>query len=244
MGIVLTTAGDLGLPAGIGGLLFDMDGVLTDTSGLHTHAWKDTFDDYLRDKDGSGFTPFSAEHDYPQYVDGLPRLDGVRSFLRSRHIDADEKLVLRLGDNKDARLKELIDETGVRAYPGSLRYLEACRSAGLPCAVVSSSANAKAFLESAGLTGFLDARIDGVTLHERNIPGKPAPDMFLAGADAIGVRPEHAAVFEDALSGVSAGHSGHFGFVIGVNRANQADALKEHGADRVVNDLAELLEKV
>jgi beta-phosphoglucomutase family hydrolase len=230
----------LGLPDGVTALLFDLDGVLTDTASVHQKAWKEMFDDYLRERDGDGFDEFSSS-DYERYVDGKPRYDGVRSFLESRDIDADEELVTKLGDRKNDAVQKTIREDGVKVYEGSRRYLEAARDAGVPSAVVSSSANAKEVLEVTGLAPFIQARIDGQVAKERGLPGKPKPDTFIEGARELGVKPEEAAVFEDAIAGVEAGRAGNFGAVIGVDRVGQADALREHGADRVVQDLDELL---
>lgn len=241
----------LGLPDGIRACLFDMDGVLTQTATVHAAAWKETFDAFLRRRDGADFRPFDAVADYDEYVDGMPRADGVRSFLASRGIhlpegddgDPPERDTVRgLGDRKNALVLEKIKELGVRAYPGSVRYAEAAQAAGLRRAVVSSSANCHDVLVAAGIEGLLEVRVDGVVAAERHLAGKPAPDTFLAAAHALGVPPDQAAVFEDALAGMEAGRAGKFGFVVGVNRADQAEALRRHGADVVVDDLAELLE--
>jgi HAD superfamily hydrolase (TIGR01509 family) len=198
------------------------------------------FDDFLRERFGEGFEPFSPR-DYERYVDGKPRYDGVRSFLESRGIDPDEELVKRLGDTKNDAVQRKIREDGVDVYEGSRRYLEAAREAGLATAVVSSSANAQEVLEVTGLAPLIDVRVDGVTAVEKGLPGKPRPDTFVEGARMLGATPAEAAVFEDALAGVEAGRAGDFGCVIGVDRVGQAEALKEHGADRVVQDLDELL---
>ena len=228
----------LGLPDGITALLFDLDGVLTKTATVHARAWKQMFDDYLREQgDGNPFT----QDDYDAYVDGKPRADGVRDFLASRGLHPDDDEIARLGDIKNALVIELIKTQGVEAYPGSVRYLEAARAAGLRRAVVSSSHNAGDVLKSAGIDQLLEERVDGVDADQDHIKGKPAPDMFLEGARRLGVAPANAAVFEDALAGVAAGRAGKFGRVVGVNRVGQRDALLEHGADVVVDDLEELL---
>jgi beta-phosphoglucomutase family hydrolase len=243
----------LGLPREVHGCLFDLDGVLTQTAKVHGAAWKEMFDDYLRERaeqTGQPFVAFSAA-DYEEYVDGKPRYDGVRSFLASRGIelpegqddDPPDALTIRgLGNRKNELFHQLVREDGVEAYPGSVRYLRAARDAGLRRAVVSSSANCHDILVGAGIEDMFEARIDGVTAKEEHLPGKPAPDTFLAGARALGLKPAEAAVFEDALAGVAAGRAGDFGFVVGVDRVGQAEALKEHGADIVVTDLAELME--
>jgi beta-phosphoglucomutase family hydrolase len=239
----------IGLPDHITAYLFDLDGVLTGTAALHNEAWKQTFDEYLRKRDGEDFTPFTA-HDYTAYVDGRPRADGVREFLASRGIklpegdpdDSSAKTVNGLGNRKNELVLKIIDERGVSPYPGSMRYLQAAKDAGKKIAVVTSSANGAKVLDAANITPFVEARIDGLVLKRDNLRGKPAPDSFLAGAKALGVTPENAAVFEDALAGVEAGKTGGFGYVVGVNRADQADELRAHGADVVVDDLADLLE--
>lgn len=244
----------LGLPDGTRACLFDLDGVLTDTASVHAAAWKEMFDDFLREWSRTHdvpFRPFDPVTDYGPYVDGKPRLDGTRGFLRSRGIELPEggpddppgaATIRALSTRKNDLVQELIVTKGVDVYPGSVRYLHAVRDAGLRAALVSSSANAAQVLEVAGLTGLIDHRVDGVTARERGLPGKPAPDTFLAAAADLGVPREQAVVFEDALAGVAAGKAGGFGAVIGVDRLDQADALRAHGADVVVKDLAELLE--
>jgi beta-phosphoglucomutase family hydrolase len=241
----------LGLPDSIQGLLFDMDGVLTQTAVVHAEAWKQAFDAFLEQRaHGGDFHPFDKDSDYDTYVDGLPRLDGVRAFLKSRGIElpegsaddaADAATVHGVGNHKQAILEQLIHRDGVQPYDGSVRYVHAALEQGLRCAVVSSSANTHEVLAAAGLGDLFEKVIDGNTVAEDHLEGKPAPDAYLAGAEAISVEPAHAAVFEDALSGVEAGANGHFGCVVGVDRVGQADALRAHGADIVVGDLAELL---
>jgi beta-phosphoglucomutase family hydrolase len=246
----------LGLPPAVKALLFDLDGVLTDTARVHAAAWKQMFDDYLRRRarqTGEPFVPFDVATDYQLYVDGKPRYDGVRSFLASRGIVLPEgdkadpptaETVAGLGNRKNELVLRLIRGGGVEAYPGSVRYLHAARQAELPTAVVSSSANALDALAAAGIADLLDARVDGVTAEQQNLKGKPAPDTFLAGAKALGVDPAEAAVFEDALAGVEAGRAGGFVAVVGVDRVGHghADDLCRHGATRVVADLSELLD--
>ena len=244
----------LGLPDGTRACLFDLDGVLTDTASVHAAAWKQMFDDYLRaraERDGTPFVAFDVKADYGRYVDGKPRQDGTDSFLRSRGIElpaggpgdaADAETIQALSTRKNALVQEKITTVGVDVYPGSVRYLQAVKDAGLATAVVSSSANAAQVLDVAGLAHFVDHRVDGVTAKERGLPGKPAPDTFLAAAADLGVGKEQAVVFEDALAGVASGRAGGFGFVVGVDRLGQADALRANGADVVVADLADLLE--
>jgi len=245
----------LGLPDGTRGCLFDLDGVLTKTAKVHDAAWKQMFDDFLRDwsrRTGQPFVPFDPVADYDKYVDGKPRLDGTRSFLASRGIELPDgseddppqaQTVHGLSNRKNQIVLERIRTDGVEAYEGSVRYVRAVRDAGLRRAVVSSSANAHDVLVAAGIEDLFEVRIDGVVAEREHLHGKPAPDTFLAGARALGLEPRAAAVFEDALAGVAAGRAGGFGCVIGVDRVGQADELREHGADVVVADLAELLDR-
>jgi beta-phosphoglucomutase family hydrolase len=235
----------LKLPAGITACLFDLDGVLTQTAKVHAAAWKRMFDDFLRQRSQETGEPFAefTDTDYIRYVDGRPRYDGVRQFLESRAIDPKEELVRELGDRKNTLVLQLIEEQGVEVYEGSIRFVELAREQGLKTAVVSSSANTVAILRAVGIEDLFDARIDGVVAQEQKLPGKPAPDTFLAGARAVGVEARQAAVFEDALAGVEAGRAGSFGWVIGVDRANQAADLLARGADVVVEDLAELIDE-
>jgi beta-phosphoglucomutase family hydrolase len=234
----------LGLPDGVTACLFDLDGVLTQTAKVHAAAWKQMFDDYLRERaarTGEEFVPFDRVADYDQYVDGKPRYEGVRSFLAARGIELPEDTIEELGDRKNEIVLAMIREQGVEAYEGSVRYVRAAREAGLRRAVVSSSTNCRDVLMAAGIDDLFEERIDGVVAERDRLKGKPAPDTFLAGARALGVTPAQAAVFEDALAGVEAGRAGDFGLVVGVDRVGQAEALRAHGADVVVQDLAELL---
>lgn len=245
----------LGLPDTIRACLFDLDGVLTQTALVHAAAWKEMLDGFLSEKaarSGEPFVPFDPVEDYARYVDGMPRADGVRTFLSARGITLPEggpedppgaETVHGLGSRKNVLVVERIRELGVVVYEGSVRYLHAAREAGLACAVVSSSANTLTVLQTVELEELFDVRVDGVVAAERGLPGKPAPDTFLAAADALGVANTAAAVFEDALAGVQAGRAGGFGFVVGVDRAGQAEALLEAGADVVVKDLADLLDQ-
>jgi beta-phosphoglucomutase family hydrolase len=249
---VATTNG-LGLPDVVRACLFDLDGVLTKTAVVHAAAWKQMFDEFLRQWSQRASQPFRAFDDvadYEEYVDGMPRYDGVRAFLRSRGIELPEgeaddpptaETVHGLGNRKNELVLRLIKERGVEAYDGSVRYVRAVRDAGLRTAVVSSSANCHDVLVAAGIDGLFDARVDGVVAERDHLRGKPAPDTFLAGARAVGAGPDDSAVFEDALAGVEAGRAGHFATVVGVDRVGQAEALRKHGADIVVSDLAELL---
>jgi beta-phosphoglucomutase family hydrolase len=231
----------LGLPDDIQACLFDLDGVLTKTAKVHAAAWKTMFDEYLKQRDGAGFVPFDAHADYDEHVDGLPRPDGVRSFLKSRGIDADEATVKELGDRKNELVLKIIQRDGVEPYDDALRYVGAVKDAGGKLAVVSSSANAKDVLKAVGILELFAHVVDGHAVAEGGLKGKPAPDTFLAGAEALGVEPAHAAVFEDALAGVEAGRAGAFGAVVGVDRVGHAEALAKHGATVVVQSLDELL---
>ncbi|MEW2086463.1 beta-phosphoglucomutase family hydrolase [Streptomyces sp. NPDC005283] len=244
----------LGLPDHVRTCLFDLDGVLTRTAKVHAAAWKEMFDDYLRrraEREGVPFEPFDAVRDYDEYVDGRPREDGVQTFLASRGIrlpegapddGPDKETVNGLGTRKNALVLRKIREEGVEAYEGSVAYVSAARDAGLRRAVVSSSANCRDVLAAAGIEDLFEERIDGIVAREQRLRGKPQPDTYLAAARALGAEPGAAAVFEDALAGVEAGRAGAFGLVVGIDRTGQAAELRRHGADIVVNDLAELLE--
>ncbi len=242
--------GELGLPATVEAVLFDLDGVLTDTAAVHRAAWRQTFDDLVRSYEGPAARPFSDE-EYARLVDGRSREDGVRAFLAERGIElpdgtkADgprEPTVHGVATAKNNRLRAELERGGVRAYPGSVRFLSAVRRSGLRVGVVSASANATEVLAVAGLTALAPVVVDGLVIERQGLVGKPAPDSFLAGAAALHTEPGHAAVFEDALAGVAAGRAGGFVPVVGVNRSDQAAALRERGADVVVSDLADLLE--
>jgi beta-phosphoglucomutase family hydrolase len=230
----------LGLPDDIGAALFDLDGVITQTATIHAAAWKQMFDSYLRTRDGDGFSPFT-DRDYTNFVDGKPREAGTRDFLASRGITLPPSELTRLGDEKNALVLAKIAAGQVEVFPGSITYLHKVREAGLKTAIVSSSANCREVLASVGIEDLFDVRVDGLVAKQDGLAGKPAPDTFLAAAQRLGVSASRAAVFEDALAGVAAGRAGAFGFVVGVNRAHQADQLREHGADIVVDDLGDLL---
>jgi len=243
----------LGLPDGITACLFDLDGVLTRTATVHNAAWTEMFNAYLReraDRTGDAYVPFDPDADYHTYVDGRPRADGVRTFLASRGIELPEgapddppdvETVHGLGNRKNALVLRLIRERGVEVYPGSVEYVRAAQRAGLGCAVVSASANCREVLRAAGIEELFPVVVDGVVAAREGLRGKPSPDTFLAAANRLGVQPPHGAVFEDALAGVRAGRAGGFGFVVGVDRVDQAAELISHGASLVVTDLAELL---
>jgi beta-phosphoglucomutase family hydrolase len=244
----------LGLPDGVNTCLFDLDGVLTQTAKVHAAAWKRMFDEYLRqraERTGEEFVPFDSGDDYDQYVDGKPRYEGVQSFLKARGIELprgnpddapDAETVTGLGNRKNELVLKLIHDKGVEPYEGSVRYLHAARDAGLRRAVVSSSTNCRDVLRAAGIEDLLEVRMDGVVAEREHLKGKPAPDTYLKAAEMLGSEPAQSAVFEDALAGVESGRAGDFGCVVGVDRVGQAEALEEHGADIVVEDLAELLD--
>jgi len=252
---VLDRAQRLGLPGRIRACLFDLDGVLTQTARVHAAAWQEMFDAFLRERAArtrEPFVPFDPVADYTAYVDGKPRYDGVRSFLAARGIRLPEgspsdppsaETVHGLGNRKNELVLALLKRDGVQVFEGSVRYVRAARDAGLHRAVVSASANCRDVLEAAGIEDLFEVRIDGIVAEQKHLEGKPAPDTFLAAAEAVGAQPAESAVFEDALAGVEAGRAGRFGFVVGVDRAGQREALREHGADVVVSDLAELMER-
>jgi beta-phosphoglucomutase family hydrolase len=242
------------MPAGIVACLFDLDGVLTQTAKLHAAAWKEMFDAFLRERSSQTGEPFVAFHlpeDYARFVDGKLREDGVRAFLAARRITLPEgtsndpraaSTVHALATWKNDLVHDLIRERGVEVYAGSVRFVEAVRTAGLRAAVVSASKNSREVLLAAGIEHLFEERVDGVVAEKEGLRGKPAPDMFLAAAARLNVPPSRSAVFEDALAGVEAGRIGGFGWVVGVDRVGHAEALRRAGADRVVQDLSELLE--
>lgn len=222
-------------------VLFDLDGVITPTAEVHMRAWAEMFDDFLAGWDGDGDTSPYADADYYAHVDGKPRYDGVRDFLSSRGIPASEQLVRELGDRKNGAFNAVLARDGVEAYPGSVALLDHLRALGTPLAVVSSSNNAPAVLEAAGLLDRFETVVSGAVATERGLPGKPAPDTFVYAAEVVGAHPGSAVVLEDAVSGVRAGAAGAFGLVIGVDRGAGADRLRDAGAGVVVDDLAELV---
>ncbi len=249
------TPGGLRLPGEIRACLFDLDGVLTDTAAIHAAAWKETFDELLRSRasaSGERFVPFDPVRDYDEHVDGRPRLDGTREFLRARGIALPEgspgdppgaQTVAGLSNREDELFLSRLHRQGVEPYPGSVRFVRAVRRAGLRTAVVSSSANAGEVLAAAGLADLMDDRVDGAVAAAEHLAGKPAPDTYLAAARRLGVAPSASAVFEDALAGVEAGKAGGFGWVVGIDRVGQAAELAARGADVVVPDLGDLIDE-
>lgn len=234
------------------GVIFDMDGVVTDTANLHGRSWKEMFDGFLEaysKKSGQEQPSFDLDQDYRLHVDGKPRFDGVRDFLASRGIVLPEgglgdapgmESVHALGNWKNEVFHALLQDQGADAYPGTVALLRDLHAAGIKTAIISSSKNAVKILESAKVLDQFNAKVDGLDSLELGIPGKPAPDIFLQAAKALAVRPERAVVVEDAISGVQAGRDGGFGLVIGVDRIGNPEALRSNGADVVVRDLAEV----
>ena len=234
-------------------VLLDMDGVITDTANLHAACWKQMFDEYLQKRAtqrGEVFLPFDLATDYRLYVDGKPRYNGVRDFLTSRGIQLPEgspddpaqaETVGGLGNRKNNLINEVIEEVGVEPYEGSVKLIHQLHHQEFKIAVVTSSQNCEAVLKAAKLDAFFEVRVDGNTIDAQQLAGKPAPDTFLMAAQRLGVEPKRAVVVEDAISGVQAGRNGNFGLVIGVARKGNAEELRHHGADLVVNDLVELV---
>lgn len=237
----------------IDAVLFDLDGVITQTAMLHTAAWKELFDGYLKvraARDNSAFQPFDAEADYRQYVDGKPRYDGIKSFLESRGIslpygdpsDApDQETICGIGNKKNVIFHDLLNTRGVTVFEASVAFIHKLRGRGIKTAIVSSSKNCATVLEKAGLSKLFDTRVDGMESARLHLPGKPAPDIFLEAARRLNVAPARAVVVEDAIAGVQAGQNGNFGLVIGVAEGENRAALYDHGADKVVTDLGEII---
>jgi len=234
-------------------VLFDLDGVITDTASVHAKCWKKMFDEYLNKRSaekGEPFHPFDIETDYRLYVDGKPRFNGVRDFLTSRKIILPEgthqdpsnaETVGGLGNRKNDLINEVIENDGVEAYEGTITLARQIRDAGIKIAVVTSSQNCDVVLKAVNITDLFEAQVDGNVIHELHLSGKPAPDSFLEGAKRLGVQPARAVVVEDAISGVQAGRNGKFGLVIGVDRKGNAEELRKNGADIVVKGLEEFL---
>src|SRR5215813_11754264 len=235
-------------------VLLDLDGVITDTANIHAACWKQMFDAYLQQRAaqrGEAFRPFDLVTDYRLYVDGKPRFDGVRDFLTSRGIQLPEgspddppqaETVGGLGNRKNDLVNKVIAEGGVEPYEGTVKLVQQLRHQGFKIAVVTSSQNCEAVLKAVKLDAFFEVRVDGNTIQAQHLAGKPAPDTFLTAAQQLGVAPTRAVVVEDAISGVEAGRRGNFGLVIGVARKGNAEELRGHGAQLVVNDLGELVE--
>jgi beta-phosphoglucomutase family hydrolase len=235
-------------------VLFDLDGVITNTATIHATCWKQMFDEYLQRRAtqrGEAFRPFDLANDYRLYVDGKPRYDGVRDFLRSRGIQLPEgdpedspqlETVGGLGNRKNELVNEVINDKGVEPYEGSVKLIQKLRQQGFKIAVVTSSQNCTTVLKAAKLDAFFEVHVDGDAMHAQHLAGKPAPDTFLAAAKVLGTEPARSVVIEDALAGVEAGARGKFGLVIGVARKGNAKELAQHGAHLVVTDLSELVD--
>jgi beta-phosphoglucomutase family hydrolase len=223
-------------------VLLDLDGVITPTAEVHMRAWADMFNAFLGSYDGAATdrSPYT-EADYFAHVDGKPRYDGVRDFLTSRGIELPEERVRELGDRKNDAFNAVLARDGVEAYPGSVALLDHLRELGMPLGVVSSSANAPAVLEAAGLADRFGTVVSGAVATELGLPGKPEPDTFVHAARELGADVARSVVFEDAVSGVRAGAAGGFALVVGVDRGAGVETLTGAGADLVVADLAELL---
>jgi beta-phosphoglucomutase family hydrolase len=235
-------------------VLLDLDGVVTDTAKLHAACWKQMFDEYLQKRAterGEAFRPFDLANDYRLYVDGKPRFDGVRDFLTSRGIRLPEgspndppqlDTVGGLGNRKNELVNEIIHDRGVEPYEGSVKLIQRLRRDGFKIAIVTSSQNCETVLKAAKLDALFEARVDGNMMHAQNLAGKPAPDTYLAAAKLLSVEPARSIVIEDAIVGVEAGSTGKFGLVVGVARKGNAEELRQHGAQVVVNDLGELVD--
>jgi beta-phosphoglucomutase family hydrolase len=234
-------------------VLLDLDGVITDTASMHAACWKQMFDEYLQTRAterGEAFRPFDLATDYRLYVDGKPRFDGVRDFLTSRGIHLPEgtpedppqaDTVGGLGNRKNDLVNDVIAAVGVEPYAGTVAFVRQLRHQGVKVAVVTASQNCDAVLKAAKLEDFFEVRVDGNTVREHHLAGKPAPDTFLMAAKLLGADPTRSVVVEDAISGVQAGRQGNFGCVIGVARKGNAEELRRHGAHLVVHDLGELV---
>jgi beta-phosphoglucomutase family hydrolase len=234
-------------------VLFDLDGVLTDTAKVHAACWKTMFDEFLQAhalRTGQPFRPFDIATDYNRYVDGKLRQEGTRSFLESRGIDLpfgrpesppEEETVWGLSNRKDNMVRTMLSEHGVEVHEDGVALARHLRKIGIKTGVVSASKNCRSVLESAGIQDLFEIRVDGEVADLLGLPSKPAPEKFLEAAQQLRVIPDRSVVIEDAVSGVQAGRRGGFGLVVGVARKDDADALKENGADIVVTDLMELV---
>ncbi len=235
------------------GVIFDMDGVVTDTAITHARAWKQLFDEYLKKRAAErceSFRPFDLDSDYRCYVDGIPRYDGVRSFLESRHISLscgqttdqiEQETICGLGNRKNKYFLRQLRKGAVTTYDSTVALIKWLRDEGIGTAIISASRNAEEVLKAGGVLGLFDVKVDGVDSDKLSLKGKPEPDIFLEAAKQLEIYPGRAAIVEDSLAGVEAGHRGKFKLVIGVDRTGYGKALKEHGASVVVNDLAEIL---
>lgn len=233
-------------------VIFDTDGVITDTAAVHAAAWKQLFDSFLEQRAqaaGDEFVPFDPDEDYRRYVDGKPRYDGVASFLESRGIslprgEPDDppsvETICGLGNQKNQFFVNHLRTQGVKAFSSTVEFIHELQALGIHTAVISASKNCKEVLEAAGVLGLFEVRVDGVVSAELGLAGKPDPAVFLEAARRLGVPTADAAVVEDAIAGVEAGRRGEFGLVVGVDRTGHPDELAAGGADIVVSDLSEL----
>ncbi|KEO74041.1 HAD family hydrolase [Anditalea andensis] len=229
-------------------VILDMDGVITQTVKLHMKAWKQTFDQYLQKRTGKDFHGFQTS-DYKKYIDGIPRFDGVRNFLRSRDIEleeggpedeSDDDTIYSLGMIKNTIFLDLLEIEGIEVFPDTLKMINKWKEDGKLLAVISSSRNCEHIIASAGLTDMFDVRVDGVTSEKEHLKGKPEPDIFRRAAALLGVAPNDTIVIEDAILGVQAGKKGKFLLVVGVARNGEDENLEKAGADIVVHKLTEL----
>ncbi len=235
----------------IDAVVFDMDGVVTQTASVHAAAWAALFDAFLQERaprTGEPYVPFSQQ-DYLRFVDGKPREAGVRDFLASRGIAVPEgspsdgpeaETVYGLGARKNGYFLQAVRDHGVQAYKGTVDLIAALHAADIHTAIISASKNTTAILDAAGVRGLFEAQVDGEVAADLRLPGKPDPAVFLEAARRVGVPPVRAVVCEDAIAGVEAGRAGGFGLVIGVDRGGNAAALAANGADVVVSDLSEV----
>lgn len=233
-------------------VILDMDGVITQTVKLHMKAWKHTFDQFLEKKKGPDFQAFQTK-DYKIHIDGIPRFDGVRNFLKSRDIElkeggpdeqSEEDSIYSIGMAKNKVFRELLERDGIEVFPDTYEMMTKWKKEGIKLAVISSSRNCKYIIESAGLTEMFDVRVDGETLKKENLKGKPDPDIFLRAAELLSISPDEAIVIEDAILGVEAGKKGKFLLVVGVARNGEERDLENAGADIIVNKLTELEQKL
>lgn len=230
-------------------VILDMDGVVTQTALLHAEAWKQMFDAFLHARNGEDFQPLIIDRDYKKYIDGIPRFDGVRNFLRSRGIQlsegeyedgAEKETIYGLGHRKNDIFRKMIAEKGAHVYEDALAMLKKWKKENVKLGIISSSRNCRPIIESAGISKYFDSRVDGVTLAEEDLPGKPEPDIFLKVCELLGVEAKETVIFEDSIAGIEAGKKGGFAKVIGVARQGEAKELKEAGADYVVEKLTEI----
>jgi HAD superfamily hydrolase (TIGR01509 family) len=245
----------LGLPSPVRGCVFNLDGVLIGSAAIHAEAWRQTFEPFLsthHDPSGQSLVAFDQRTDYPRHIHGRPRLEGVREFLASRGISLPEgprddapgtETVSGLANRKKALFVSLLEKRGVRAFAGAREYLETARDAHVGCAVVSASTNAQATIDRARLSGLVDATVDGNVIAEEHLAPRPAPDMLLAASRRLDLEPRQVAMFETTPAGIVAARSAGFGFVVGVGRGDEAQALRDAGADLLVAALEELFDE-